>query len=135
MLVRDVMTRDPLTARTDTSVYDAMQTLESEQIRHLPVVEDGELKGIVSDRDLSRFSHAGLLEEPDAARRRLRAPIGNVMTSDPVHVAPDDDIDEAIDLMLENRIGALPVCEEVDGRLVGIVSYVDLLRAMRGKIQ
>lgn len=134
MEVREIMTSNPLTARLGTTVFDAIRTLESEQIRHLPIVEGGELVGIVSDRDLLRFSHAALLEDPDAARTRLQVAVSTVMTSDPSCVAPDDDIDDAIDLMLENRIGALPVVDEAEGRLVGILSYVDVMRAARGKL-
>ncbi len=134
MEVREIMTTNPLSARLGTSVFDAIRTLESEQIRHLPIVEDGELVGIVSDRDLLRFSHAALLEDPDAARTRLQVAISTIMTSDPSCVAPEDDVDDAIDLMLENRIGALPVVDEAEGRLVGILSYVDVMRAARGRL-
>lgn len=134
MEIRDIMTANPLTARLGTTVFDAIRTLESEQIRHLPIVEGGELVGIVSDRDLLRFSHAALLEDPDAARTRLQVAVSTLMTSDPSCVAPDDDVDDAIDLMLENRIGALPVVDEAEGRLVGILSYVDVMRAARGKL-
>ncbi|OGQ11389.1 MAG: hypothetical protein A2138_27045 [Deltaproteobacteria bacterium RBG_16_71_12] len=134
MEIREIMTTNPLTARLGTSVFDAIRTLESEQIRHLPIVEGGELVGIVSDRDLLRFSHAALLEDPDAARTRLQVAVSTVMTSDPSCVAPEDDVDDAIDLMLENRIGALPVVDEAEGRLVGILSYVDVMRAARGKL-
>lgn len=134
MQIREIMTQNPLTARLGTSVFEAIRTLESEQIRHLPIVDGGELVGIVSDRDLLRFSHAALLEDPDAARTRLQVAVSAVMTSDPACVAPEDDVDDAIDLMLENRIGALPVVDEADGKLVGIVSYVDLLRAARGQL-
>jgi len=134
MEVRDIMTANPLSARLGTSVFDAIRTLESEQIRHLPIVEGGELVGIVSDRDLLRYSHAALLEDPDAARTRLQVAISTIMTSDPSCVAPEDGVDDAIDLMLENRIGALPVVDEAEGRLVGILSYVDVMRAARGKL-
>ena len=134
MQIRDAMTANPLTARLTTTVFDAIRTLESEQIRHLPIVEGGELVGIVSDRDLLRFSHAALLEDPDAARTQLQVAVSTIMTADPACVAPEDDIDDAIDLMLENRIGALPVVDETEGQLVGILSYVDVMRAARGKL-
>jgi CBS domain-containing protein len=134
MQVREVMSHEPVTARVDTSIFDAIRTLETEHIRHLPIVDDGELRGIVSDRDLARFSHAMALEAPEIARMRLRAPVSALMTADPLHVAPDDDVDDAIDLMLEHRIGALPVVDEADGNVVGIISYVDVLRAARGHL-
>lgn len=134
MQIREIMTQNPLTARLGTSVFEAIRTLESEQIRHLPITEVGELIGIVSDRDLLRFSHSALLEDPDAARTRLQVPVSEIMTADPACIAPEDDIDDAIDLMLENRIGALPVVDEAEGRLVGILSYVDVMRAARGRL-
>lgn len=134
MQIREIMTQNPLTARLGTSVFEAIRTLESEQIRHLPITEAGELIGIVSDRDLLRFSHSALLEDPDAARTRLQVPVSEIMTADPACIAPEDDIDDAIDLMLENRIGALPVVDEAEGRLVGILSYVDVMRAARGRL-
>jgi acetoin utilization protein AcuB len=134
MQIREIMTQNPLTARLGTSVFEAIRTLESEQIRHLPITEGGELIGIVSDRDLLRFSHSALLEDPDAARTRLQVPVSEIMTADPACIAPEDDIDDAIDLMLENRIGALPVVDEAEGRLVGILSYVDVMRAARGRL-
>ena len=134
MQIREIMTQNPLTARLGTSVFEAIRTLESEQIRHLPITEAGELIGIVSDRDLLRFSHSALLEDPDAARTRLQVPVSEIMTADPACIAPEDDIDDAIDLMLENRIGALPGVDEAEGRLVGILSYVDVMRAARGRL-
>jgi CBS domain-containing protein len=134
MQIREIMTKDPLVAKLSTSIFDAMRTLQSEDIRHLPVIDDGEVRGIVSDRDLARFSSAALFADPDAARNRLQAPVSTIMTSDPVSVEPDDDVDDAIDLMLENRCGALPVVDPEDGRLLGIISYVDVLRAARGHL-
>ena len=131
MQISEIMTKDPVVAKRDTSIYEAMRTLETEEIRHLPVVDDGEVVGILSERDVARFSRAVLLE-PEAARTRLQAPVSEIMTADPVSVEPDDDVDDAIDLMLENRCGALPVVAGRDGALVGIVSYVDVLRAARG---
>lgn len=139
MQIRDIMTLTPLTATPRTTVFDAMRMLESEEIRHLPVVRDHELVGIVSDRDLARFTHASLaagsFDEPDAGKRRLQLPVVEVMTSDPFTVAPDDDVDDAIDLMLENRISAVPVLEGLEGRLIGIVTTVDIMRAARGLLR
>jgi CBS domain-containing protein len=135
MQIRDIMTQNPLSATPRTTVFDAMRTLESEEIRHLPIVEDHELVGIISDRDLARFTHAAVLNEPDFGKRRLQVPVSEIMSADPFTVAPDDDVDDAIDIMLENRVSAVPVVEGTEGRLVGIVSYVDVLRAARGSLR
>ena len=135
MLISEIMTQTPMTGTLKTTVFDALRALEQEEIRHLPIVEDGALRGIVSDRDLARFTSAAVHHEPEMARQRLRMPVSEIMTADPLTVEADDDVDDAIDLMVENRIGAVPVVDGTDGRLVGIVSYVDILRVARGQLR
>ena len=71
----------------------------------------------------------------NGVRRHLATPVARVMTPEVVTVGPDDDVEDLVDLMLENRVGAVPVVEGAAGRVVGIVSYVDLLRAFRDRLQ
>ena len=130
MIAQDVMTRDPITAQSTATVYDVMRTMLDEGIRHLPVVEGKDLVGVISDRDLRGFS-LSLLDEPARAQERLRARITSIMNSDVISVEPDTDVGDIIDTFLDNHIGAVPVVDAVDGDLVGIVSYVDVLRALR----
>ena len=132
MQARDVMTAQPLTATPSSSVSEVMETMSDKDIRHLPIVSGHELVGVVSDRDLRQFSRNILL---DAARAQaqLRLPIGELMSSDVLTADPEDDVDDIIELMVDNKVGAVPIVTG-DGALVGIVSYVDILRAASGKL-
>jgi acetoin utilization protein AcuB len=116
ILVRDVMTRALVTVGRHDSCAEARRLMDEHRIRHLPVLEDGRLVGIVSDRDL-RAVPAGA----------LAVAVDRVMTRSPVAVAPPTRIEHAARLMLDGRIGALVVVERE--AVVGIVSYVDVLRA------
>lgn len=130
MVVEEIMTKNPVTVDSSQSIAEVIGTLYELDVRHLPVVDDGELVGIVSDRDLR-----GLVSfEPDEtaeARGRRREPISSIMSGDVLSVSPETDLGEAIDLMLEHRVGAIPVVEEGSSELLGILSYVDVLRALR----
>jgi acetoin utilization protein AcuB len=130
MRVRDLMSRTPITALSDTSVLDARALMAKERIRHLPVTDsDGELLGIVTDRDirLTLPSPATTLSVWEMNHLLAKLAVGDVMTKSPITVDPDRDAREAAWLMLEHKIGALPVLK--DGRLVGILTETDLLRA------
>jgi acetoin utilization protein AcuB len=130
MRVRDLMSRTPITASSDTSVLDARALMAKERIRHLPVTDsNGELLGIVTDRDirLTLPSPATTLSVWEMNHLLAKLALGDVMTKSPITVDPDRDAREAAWLMLEHKIGALPVLK--DGRLVGILTETDLLRA------
>jgi acetoin utilization protein AcuB len=130
MRVRDLMSRTPITASSDTSVLDARALMAKERIRHLPVTDsNGELLGIVTDRDirLTLPSPATTLSVWEMSHLLAKLAVGDVMTKSPITVDPDRDAREAAWLMLEHKIGALPVLK--DGRLVGILTETDLLRA------
>lgn len=133
MIIEDVMTRRPYVATVRDSIRKVLSTLAEADVRHLPVVENGSLVGIVSDRDLREVmpSALDLMERPQESERILARAVSELMSSDVVAVNPGDDLVEAIDLMLEHRIGAVPVVEEGSAKLLGIVSYVDALRAAR----
>ena len=125
------MTVNPVTVGPDATLDEALDLLEEFGFRHLPVVEDGAVVGIISDRDL-RLATSWL-----GSRMRLESPVGEeipgakrvreIMTH-PVHTLPRDELPgTAAQDMLDRRIGAIPVVE--DGELVGIVTETDLLRA------
>ena len=133
MIVKQVMSSELRTLKPESSVRLAMKLLVLEDIRHLPVVEEGRLVGIVSERDL-RPLLAGVLEKterPDDVERRLSQPISNVMTTDVLAVHPETQLADAVEMMVAQRIGALPVVESDTGRLVGIMSYVDVLNVVQ----
>lgn len=133
MLVQEVMSSEPYAADVTSTIGQVMRMLTEADIRHLPIVEDGALVGIISDRDLREIIPSVLdrFERPDEAKRALSRPVDDVMSSDVLSVYPESDLTEAIDLMIEWKIGAVPVVEPDSLKLVGIISYVDALRAAR----
>jgi CBS domain-containing protein len=129
---RELMTENPATIRLDAKVRDAVQVLQTLDVRHLPIVRaDGTLVGILSDRDLRALSlpYIVLDEYVGNLQTALDASVATLMNTDVLSVQPEADASEIVDLMLENKIGAVPVAE-ADGTLVGIVSYVDVLREL-----
>ncbi len=135
MDVHEVMTRLLVTASPSDTVSQALRRLETEEFRHLPVVESGRLVGMVSDRDLRevRLPLIEAIDNPAMAARLLATPLSDVMETSVVTVGLEDSIEDVIECMLEHRVGALPVIEHHGGSLVGIVSYIDLLAAMRSR--
>ncbi len=132
MTAYDVMTEDPTTIPMTATVGDAARLLQTLDVRHLPVVdEEGMLVGMLSDRDLRALTFPEVLgaEYMGEVQTALEAPISNIMSSDVVAVEVEDDVSLIIELMLDYKIGAVPVVD-TDGTLVGIVSYVDLLRQL-----
>jgi acetoin utilization protein AcuB len=129
MLVRDLMTPDPIMAAPETPVFEARQEMLSRRIRHLLVTEHGRLVGMVTDRDirLNLPSQATSLSVWEVNYLLARLTVATVMTKTVITVGPDRDAAEAARLMLDHRIGGLPV---VDGeRVVGILTETDIVRA------
>jgi CBS domain-containing protein len=128
MLIRDLMQRDVATLRATDTLGLADDIMELGRIRHLPVVSAGVVVGIVSQRDLYRAAVSSMLQMPRSEERAWlgKIPVVNVMSPNVVTIAPDASIHMAVELMLSNRIGCLPVVEH--GKLVGLVSETDCLR-------
>lgn len=108
-----------------------MRRLIDLDVRHLPIVNDGELVGIISDRDLRDVTSRLVAEGETEINRVLDRPISDLMSADVLSVDPETELEEVVDLMIEHRVGALPVVSPGTDELVGIVSYVDVLRAAR----
>jgi|ERR1043165_1719357 acetoin utilization protein AcuB len=134
MKVVDVMTKNPLSVNPSETVAQADELMAENRIRQLPVVKDRALIGIITDRDLRAFLSGSLLSAPEERERALSTPISDVMTSDPLTVAPDDELQDAVELLLEEKIGGVPVVDESE-RLVGIVTYIDILRCFLSRLQ
>jgi acetoin utilization protein AcuB len=117
MLVDSVMTRSVITTEPSRTIDSAAHLMRAGRFRHLPVLRDGELVGIISDRDVHT--------------RESRC-VGEVMHTSVVTVTPDSPIEMAAHLLIENKIGALPVVEDGTNALVGIVSQTDLFAALAG---
>lgn len=130
MKVRELMTGALITAGPDSAVLDARSLMQTKRIRHLLVTsKQGELLGIVTDRDirLNLPSQATSLSVWEINHLLTRLTLEKVMTRSVITVGPDREARDAAQLMLEHRIGALPVVD--GGALVGIVTETDLLRA------
>lgn len=136
MRVRDVMTQSPRTLLPQDTVQDAMLLMADLDVRHVPIVSDGVLVGVISDRDLRAYARATLEESEGASERaseRRRVRLGDVMSSDVLSIAEEEELDEAITLFLEQKVGAIPVVDP-EGNLTGIVSTVDVLRVAQGRL-
>jgi CBS domain-containing protein len=127
MKIADIMTAGPITVSPSDSIQQAEDIMEEHRIRQLPVVEELELVGILTDRDIRSFLSGHLYGTSKERQKALETEVGSVMTDKPLSLSPDDEIQEAIELLIEEKIGGIPV---VDGenQLVGIVTYVDILR-------
>ena len=130
MEVAEIMTPNPERVDVTDSVRDALRKLVELDVRHLPVVENQELVGMLSDRDLREFVFpmASELEALNLADARFERAVSTLMKGDVISVHPETDVMEVIDLMIDHRVGAVPVVESTRGTLVGIVSYIDVIR-------
>lgn len=133
MQVQALMTTALVTIKPTDTVREALAKMEDQEIRHLPVVEGKRLAGMVSDRDLREYRLPVMeeIENPDYADDLLDTSVADVMNTDLVTLDPAESIKAAIDLMLEYSVGALPVVDRSRDELVGILSYVDVLRHVR----
>ena len=129
MRVRELMTGGPITVDSDTPVFEARQLMLKERIRHLLVVDQGRLVGIVTDRDirLTLPSQATSLSVGEVNHLLARLAVAKVMSNPVITVGPDGDSADAARLMLDHKIGGLPVVE--DDCLLGILTETDIVRA------
>jgi acetoin utilization protein AcuB len=134
MRVVDVMTKDPLSVTVTESIGTADELMTENKIRQLPVLSNGTLVGIVTDRDVRSFLSGSRLASAEEREKALSVKVGEIMTSEPLTVAPDDELTEAVELLLEQKVGGVPVVDEAEG-LVGIVTYVDVLRCFLNRLQ
>lgn len=134
MLVREIMTRQVVAIAPDTPIRDVQLLMEQRNIRHFPILDqsstdDGEggdrLVGIVSDRDV-RLVGADHPKAPPGVRSSDE--VAKLMAFPVITADPDDPIEETAKTLRERKIGAMPVME--DGRLVGIVTAIDMLDAL-----
>lgn len=137
MIARDLMTEKASTVSPEATIADVWDLMREADIRHVPVVQGGALVGMLSDRDLARMDLVRVLsvQGVDALHRALTTPVAKIMSSDVIAVEPDTEVGEVIDLLLENRIGAVPVIDGSTREVVGIISYVDVLRALSDRLE
>jgi len=118
MRVSEIMRREIVTISPDKRVGQALQLMQKHKIRHMPVMESGRMMGWITSRDLREVLLASMLE---------KITVGDIMIKAPIAVSPDTGVEEAARLILEHKIGGMPV---LDGdRLMGIITMVDLVGA------
>lgn len=131
MLVEKWMTKTPVTVKEGDSLATAIHLMKEKKIRRLPVMKDGKLAGIVSDRDLKEASpsKATSLDIWELHFLLEKLTVGQVMTKKVVTITPQTTIEKAALVMMERKIGGLPVLDE-EKRLVGILTEDDVFRAL-----
>ena len=147
MRVTDLMTRNCISALPSTTLADAARIMLENQVTGLPVLDtDGKLVGIVSEGDLLRRAELGTDGKPMNSLKAFLHPssvaddylathafhVVVVMTHNPASVTPATELNEVAELMLSKHIKRLPVLDE--GKLVGVISRTDLLRALVRKL-
>lgn len=131
MLVKDWESRQVVTIEENDSMLDATSILKEQDIRMLPVLSNGKLVGIVTDRDLksASASDASTLEIHELLYLLSKIKIKDIMTPDPITVHEDFTIEETAELLLANKISGCPVVDD-DGNIVAIITQTDLFRAI-----
>lgn len=124
--VRDWMTHRPEMVPVDYPIKAALGRMQEQEIRHLLVVDGDRLVGVVSNRDVRRLLATGRAPSLDD-------PVGRVMTEDPVTVAPETPVTTAARLLLERRIGGLPVRE--GDEIIGVFTTSDALEALLSVVE
>jgi CBS domain-containing membrane protein len=129
MDVSDLMSTDLVTLTEDETLTDAQRCMARGRIRHLPVVRDGRLVGLVTHRDLLAASFSIFAEVEANEQRRVfsTVPVVELMHRDVVTVSPNLGASQAARILLENKYGCLPAVGE-GGELLGIVTEADFLR-------
>jgi acetoin utilization protein AcuB len=132
MYVKDVMHSDVTTTPLGTPVQEAFEIMRDGGFRHLPVIDEfGKVAGILSDRDLRSV---GAIYKDDATGTEEflvteDTTVDKIMAGNPFSVSPEDSVSFAIDILREKRIGCLIVSK--GGELLGVLSYMDLLFALK----
>ena len=131
MLVENWMSKDVVTVDVDDSMQYATRLLKEHNIRGLPVMENGKLVGIVTDRDLKKASasDATTLEIHELLYMISRIKVKEIMTQDPITIPLDYTIDEAAEVLLENKLSGAPVVDD-KGQVVGIITQIDIFRVI-----
>lgn len=127
MLVRDFMTTEVTSLQENDTLLDAVMVFVRSSFRHLPVLRDKKLVGIITERDVKQFAPSLLSRTSADEYNQIMetTPISRVMSRELVTLRPDQSMREAAEILRGKRIGCLPVVE--DGRLAGIITTTDLV--------
>ena len=135
MKIAEVMSRTVVTLTPEQTLRDAVELLRSKHIRHLPVVEDSKLIGIVTDRDVKRATPSLLsgVDRDEYDRVLDETKIAQIMTREPMTVTPETGLKAAVKVFIDRKVGALPVVS--GSQLVGIITEIDLLRVFHDMLK
>ncbi len=131
MLVKNWMRDSVVTINVNDLVPDAVALLKKHQIRMLPVMDEGKLVGVVTDRDLKRVSASDAIpfEIHELAYKLTQIKVGEVMTRPPITIPFDYTVEEAAELLLKHKISGVPVVDH-EGRVVGTITQSDLFSVL-----
>ncbi|MFW8600170.1 CBS domain-containing protein [Desulfobacterota bacterium M19] len=118
MKVKNWIRKNPVVISRDTLLQEAAQLMKEYDIRHLPVVDDMQLVGFITESDLRQFSFPSMVED---------IPVHQVMVTNPLTIDAGASVEEAARIIHDNKIGGLPVLD--NGRLTGVITASDLLAA------
>ncbi len=133
--ISKIMATDVVALNRNASLGIAKDIMDERRLRHFPVVENGNVVGVVSQRDLFRASLASMLGYEERTKKAFldNLSIKGIMSDPPITVTADTGISEAARLMVEKKVGCLPV---VDGkRLIGLVTETDFLKVLGGGLK
>jgi acetoin utilization protein AcuB len=136
IIVRELMTPNPITVEHGQTVGKAAELMARFDVRRLPVLRDGKLVGIISDRDVRQMSGrpSVKLQKTAADEAYLQLPVEEAMTLNVITIRESQPVKDAIALLLKHKIGGLPVLGR-DGGLVGVLSEQDLLKYCLGILE
>lgn len=131
MLVTNWMSKNVITVNEDDSMQDAMKLMKQHAIRMLPVLKDGRLIGVVTDRDLKRASasDATTLDVHEMLYLIAKIKVKSIMSKNPISVSPDLTVEETAEILLTNKISGAPVVDAT-GKVVGTITQTDLFRVL-----
>jgi acetoin utilization protein AcuB len=131
MLVKNWMSKDVVSIAPDDSMHDAMGILKKKNISFLPVMENDELVGVITDRDIKRASasSASQLEMHELLSTLTKVKIREILTPNPITVPHDYTIEEAAEILFNNKISGLPVVDEMN-HVVGVITKNDIFRVL-----
>jgi acetoin utilization protein AcuB len=131
MLVKYWMRKVVITMDVEDSMHDAITTMKEYELTLLPILKNGKLVGVVTDRDLKRASasDATSLDVHELAYLISKIKLGSIMSKNPITVAVDDTLEEAADILLKGRISSAPVLDR-QGRIVGTIGQREIFGAL-----
>ena len=134
MKVINVMTTNPVSVEPSDTILQVEEIMREKDIRQLPVIKNKELIGIITDRDIRSFLGSNSFNALEDQERAGITKVAAVMTDKPIFLSPDDDLRDAVELLIEEKVGGIPVVDEEEG-LVGIVTYMDLLQCFLERLE